>query len=139
MLKLSEIRDAYERSSSKLGEINRQLCFAGFAAVWIFNKSSDKFSIPAELYWPMLMWCISLCFDVLQYSYKSLCWYLVYIINKPSGQKNPNRKETEDDILVDESEKLNIPTWALFFLKVITMSIGYIMLIKFILSQIFAI
>ena len=39
MMKLSEIRVAYEELSGKLSEINRQLCFAGFAVIWIFNET----------------------------------------------------------------------------------------------------
>lgn len=134
MLKLSEIRDAYERSSSKLGEINRQLCFAGFAVVWIFNRSSNEVSLPSELYWPMVLWCISLSFDVLQYLYKTIAWWLVYLYHK---SKVDHSQSSEDDIIINESEKFNVVTWILFFLKIGFMATGYILTIKFIFSLIF--
>lgn len=139
MLKLSEIRNAYERSSMRLGEINRQLCFAGFAIVWIFNKTSDDLSLPMELYWPMVLWCISLSLDVFQYIYKTITWWCVYISQKKKSKAMRPKDEilNEDDITVDESEKLNIATWILFFLKIAFMITGYILTIQFIFSKIF--
>lgn len=59
-MKLSEIRDAYEEISGKLSDINRQLCFAGFAIIWIFNKTDNDISVPTELYLPALLLCASL-------------------------------------------------------------------------------
>ena len=47
-MKLSEIRDAYEEISGKLSDINRQLCFAGFAIIWIFNKTDNDISVPVS-------------------------------------------------------------------------------------------
>ena len=58
-MKLSEIREAYEVLSSKLSEINRQLCFAGFAIIWIFNKSEGSILIPNELHFPAFLFVIS--------------------------------------------------------------------------------
>lgn len=43
MMKLSEIRDAYEEISGKLSDINRQLCFAGFAIIWILIRQITIF------------------------------------------------------------------------------------------------
>lgn len=83
----------------------------------------------------MLLWSLSLSCDVLQYVYKSVCWYIVYLIHK--HDKGVNGKTTEDDVVINESEHLNIPTWVMFFMKIIFMSAGYVMLIKFIFSQIY--
>lgn len=139
MLKLSEIRDAYERSSARLGELNRQLCFAGFAVVWIFNKTSDDLALPSELYWPMVLWCISLSLDVLQYLYKTITWWLVYLHhkNKTNHKLTSRSKSCEDSVIIDESEKLNAVTWILFFMKIGFMTAGYVLTIKFIFSKIF--
>lgn len=119
MMKLSEIREAYEELSGKLSEINRQLCFAGFAIIWIFNKSMGDFSVPQELYLPAFFLCASLFSDLLQYIVSSISWYIYYL------RKRSNNNEDED-IQVDEPEKLNIAPWILFFLKIILLVTGYV-------------
>lgn len=132
MLKLSEIRSAYERSSARLGEINRQLCFAGFAVVWIFNRSTSGLSVPGELYLPLALWCISLSLDVLQYLVKTVVWWLVYVANKGKAKANGG----EDKVQINESEWLNLLTWLLFFAKIACMAAGYVVTIIFIFSEI---
>ena len=126
MLRLSEIRDAYERSSAKLSEINRQLCFAGFALVWIFNKTSTSLSIPDALYLPLLCWCLSLTFDVLQYAYKTGFWYFFYLRHK-KPEKSTDGLKSEDDMVIDEPESPNFVTWILFIIKIVSLIIGYVM------------
>lgn len=49
MMKLEEIRKAYEDLSGSLGSVVRQINFAGIAIVWIFvGKESE--TIPLHLY-----------------------------------------------------------------------------------------
>ena len=143
MLRLSEIRDAYERSTSKLGEINRQLCFAGFAVVWIFNRTSEVgaegLSIPAPLYLAVFLWCVSMILDILQYVSKTAIWYFYYLkqLDKHRDECSKNgEEESEDDCIVDEPEHVNAVIWAFFILKVLTMFAGYIVLGIFLISQI---
>lgn len=124
MMKLSEIREAYEELSGKLSEINRQLCFAGFAVIWIFNKTENDISIPSELYSPAFYFTLSLSADILQYIYSSLAWYFYYISKRKKGK--------EDSIIeVNEPECLNIPTWLFLLLKIVFLVIGYFLLGKF--------
>lgn len=143
MLRLSEIRDAYERSTSKLGEINRQLCFAGIAVVWIFNQTSEVstevLSIPMSLYPSVLLWCISMMLDILQYSSKAGIWYIYYLkqLDKYKNECHKNGEiESEDDCIVDEPEHVNALVWAFFILKVLAMFSGYIVLGSFLIRQI---
>lgn len=124
MMKLSEIRVAYEELSSKLSEINRQLCFAGFAVIWIFNKSENDISVPIELYYPAFFFILSLSADILQYIFSSIIWYCYYILKR--------KKEEEDSTIeINEPEYLNIPAWLFFFLKIVFLVIGYFLLGKF--------
>lgn len=118
-MKLSEIRCAYEELSGKLSDINRQLCFAGFAIIWIFNKSIGDFSVPQDLYLPAFLLCSSLFADLLQYIISSASWYIYYLRKR----SNNNNDET---IEVDEPEKLNIIPWILFFIKISLLVIGYV-------------
>lgn len=123
-MKLSEIRVAYEELSSKLSEINRQLCFAGFAVIWIFNKSENDISVPIELYYPAFFFILSLSADILQYIFSSIIWYCYYILKR--------KKEEEDSTIeINEPEYLNIPAWLFFFLKIVFLVIGYFLLGKF--------
>lgn len=124
MMKLSEIRVAYEELSGKLSEINRQLCFAGFAVIWIFNKSENDISVPIELYYPAFFFILSLSADILQYIFSSIIWYCYYILKR--------KKEEEDSTIeINEPEYLNIPAWLFFFLKIVFLVIGYFLLGKF--------
>ena len=87
MMKLSEIRTAYEDLSRKLSDINRQLCFAGFGIIWIFNKQKGDIAVPEELYLPALLLCCSLFFDILQYAFSALFWYFYYVYKKKTRNK----------------------------------------------------
>lgn len=123
-MKLSEIREAYEELSGKLSEINRQLCFAGYAVIWIFNKTENDISIPSELYHPAFYFTLSLSADILQYIYSSLAWYFYYISKREKGKE-------DSTIEINEPECLNIPAWILFMFKIGFLVVGYILLGNF--------
>lgn len=106
-MKLSEIRKAYEDLSGKLSDINRQLCFAGFAIIWIFNKSKGDIAVPEELYLPALLLCGSIFFDILQYAVSSLAWYFYYCYKKDKNKDN-------DINIVNEPEIFNVLPWLFF-------------------------
>lgn len=129
MMKLSEIRTAYEDLSGKLSDISRQLCFAGFAVIWIYNKSENNISVPQELYLPAFLLCLSLFLDIMQYVVSSLSWYIFYL-KKRKGNSN------DDDTSVKEPEKLNIVPWILFGLKIIALIIGYFYIGIFLIAKI---
>ena len=126
-MKLSEIREAYEDLSGKLSDINRQLCFAGFAIIWIFNKSIGDFSVPQDLYLPAFLLCSALFVDLLQYIVSSASWYIYYL-------RKRNSHNGDDSIDVDEPEKLNIIPWLLFFIKIILLVVGYVFIGLFLIS-----
>lgn len=125
MMKLSEIRTAYEELSGKLSDINRQLCFSGFAVIWIFNKSSTSLSFPDELYMPSFLICLSLLLDVLQYVISTLCWYLYYLCKRHKLDKN------DSEIEVDEPEWFNIIPWLLFIGKIALLIAAYFLIGKY--------
>lgn len=65
----------------KLGDINRQLAFAGIAIIWIFKiKNGAEYSLPNELLQSVRYVIISLSLDLLHYVwlatlYISTHWY----------------------------------------------------------------
>lgn len=128
MMKLSEIRTAYEDLSGKLSDINRQLCFAGFAVIWIFNKSKENIAVPEDLYLPALLLCGSIFFDILQYTFSSLSWYGYYLYKK-------NKNINDDDNIVAEPEKLNVLPWIFFICKIVLLIWAYIEIGIFLISK----
>lgn len=121
MLKLSEIRQAYEDLSASASNICRQLCFAGIGIIWIYNKAKDSVSIPDELQTPLFLLVISLSIDILQYVIGSILWYYVYLHNRKSDV-------SEEDTEVYESEYLNILTWLFWCAKIVVMGVAYFQL-----------
>ena len=128
MIKLSETRKAYEDASGKLSDINRQLCFAGFAIIWLYNMSDGEIKIPKELYFPGVLLIASLVIDVLQYVYTTVSWHLYY-----ENHTSSDKKEEEENI--SEPKYINTPAWILFWLKIVGMLWGYILIGKFLILK----
>lgn len=128
MLKLSETRIAYEDASGKLSEINRQLCFAGFGVIWLYNMTEHGVVIPKELYFPGVLLIVSLMLDVSQYAYTTISWGIFY------HHKNSPTKD-EDEMQVVEPKCFNAPAWILFGCKIVTMAIAYLYIGNFLISK----
>ena len=127
-MNLSEIRKAYEELSGKLSDINRQLCFAGFAIIWIFNQSDKGVSIPKDLYEPAALFSLSLLMDILLYAIPSIIWYIYYWCKRKKG--------TDESIQeVYEPEYLNIFGWIFWFTKIVFLIWGYSSLAFYLLKN----
>lgn len=128
MLKLSETRIAYEYASGKLSDINRQLCFAGFGIIWLYNMTEHGVFIPEELYFPGVLLIVSLMLDAGQYAYTTISWGIFYHL------KNSSTKD-ENKIRVIEPKCFNAPAWILFGCKIAIMAIAYLYIGKFLISK----
>jgi hypothetical protein len=75
-MKLKDAREHYYTHSGKLSDVNRQLCFAGIATVWIFviKDSNGNFTFPNELLLPLGCFVFGLFFDLLQYVFSTASW-----------------------------------------------------------------
>lgn len=75
-MKLSEARENYYSHTASASNAARQLAFAGIAAVWVFNQPSTQsgISLPSTLIWAMILLCLSLAADLLQYATSSAIW-----------------------------------------------------------------
>lgn len=124
-MKLREIRNDYERYSTKVSEINRQLIFAGIAIVWLFRMSNNDGNtiFPIGLHPTLLFFIFSFGADILQYFFQSVIWFLYYWYQKYNTKIFKN-KDVEDCI-VKEPEWPNIIPWLFWFLKVICSIIAY--------------
>ena len=75
-MKLTAARDCYYSHSGNASAAARQIAFAGIAVVWVFNKplGDKKLNLPDELVTVLLMLCIALVCDLLQYSSSAALW-----------------------------------------------------------------
>ncbi len=129
-MKLSDAREHYYTFSGKLSDVNRQLCFAGIAVIWIFalRDESGNYSIPIDLNVPLLFFVFGLVFDLLHYLSSSISWGIFHRIKEKSG--------------VGEDAEFKAPRWInwapniLFYGKVFSSVIAYYLLTFFILETV---
>lgn len=134
---ISELRNIYEGSSTKASDINRKLIFAGIAIVWIF-RDATKLSIDkvnniediaacAEVLIPepfkpiLLLYCISLCLDVMQYVVRAMVWHIYYHIHRVP-------EEEEKTIQAKEPEWLNALPDSFWYAKFVPTLFAYLKL-----------
>lgn len=86
-MKLKDAREHYYTFSSKLSDVNRKLCYAGIAVVWIFviKDSRGSFTFPNELLLPLGCFVLGLSFDLLQYVFSSASWGIFHRVKEKSG------------------------------------------------------
>jgi len=131
-MKLSDYIDTYEEFTSIASKLSRNLCFAGIAIIWIFNVTSTQEStLPNGLFLPLLFFAVTLFFDLMQYVYGGFAYYLFYMIRRKKLKEGE-----EDKVDVDPPKGINIPTWTLFIIKILTLGIAYYYLIKFLFEKI---
>ena len=122
-MKLEEIRKDYERYSTNVSSLNRQLIFAGLAIIWLFRiPEKGTASIPIELVDSLFFFVFSLCSDIFQYVTQSLIWTGYYWYNKC---KHRNSKKNVEECVVNEPEWPNLLPWLLWVLKIVFLGIAY--------------
>ena len=123
-MKLREIRNDYERYSTKVSDINRQLIFAGIAIVWLFRVSNNGNTVfPRELYPTLFCFILSFGADILQYTIQSILWFGFYWNKK--CKNNKSEKKDVEDIIVKEPEWPNLIPWGFWLAKVVCTVIAY--------------
>ena len=124
-MKLAAALDNYYVLSGILSTVNRQLCFAGIAVVWIFAVSSGgAISLPQTLHWPLLFLVMALGFDLFHYAIATLSWG---IFHRHHEKRSPN-----PDRYLTVPPWINWPAITLSFLKVVSNLVGLIGLLLFI-------
>lgn len=127
-MKLEEARQHYYAHTGSLSSVNRQLCFAGVAVVWIFSvkEPSGAHSLPSDLLFPLVCFVLGLAFDLCQYVVASASWGLYQRHKEKSG--------------ISESEDFRAPreiNWVpnlFFWLKPSATLIGYVSLLRILIS-----
>ena len=146
MIKLKDVKEAYEELSGKASEVVRQLAFAGIGVVWIFNRSNDTgalnnsccrnvsnlvgecndigFDIPEGLMSALFLLCLAVAIDLLQYTVSTGIWYVIYLIH--------HKKNVDDETKeLPDPEYTNILPWLLWLSKIALTIWAYVLIAKF--------
>lgn len=128
-MKISELRDAYSKSTEKTSELVRNLGFAGIAVVWVLKtgEHSGGLKYSDELLRPLAFCVAGLSCDLLQYIYKSAAW----------GSLNWYywRKHHNNDAEVSVSGGWNWLALAFFWFKAALIIIAYVYLLTYLYLQ----
>ena len=118
-MNLRDARENYYTFTSILSNVNRQLCFAGIAVVWILviSKNGGGHSLPVNL--PLPLWCfvLGLSFDLVHYIIASASWGIFHRHMERTG--------------LSEDSDFQAPSWinwapiVFFVLKVLSTLVGY--------------
>lgn len=120
-MKLREIREAYEDLSRTCSNTIRNLSISGIAISWLFMFKECVSNTSCFLKTALILFVLTLFFDLLQNFYLSIVWYIFY---KEEKEKEP----VNEDIEVQEQESNNTLGWLLYGLKLISLITGYILI-----------
>ena len=124
-MKVKDYKKVYQEFSSKLSDNTRKLAFAGIAIVWIFKQGKNgTFILPDLLKLAILMFVITLSFDLLQYIYQTIIWGFFH--------RYYEKKFGEDHELT-APKYFNWPAIIFFWSKAIVLVTGYVFVLKFLL------
>ncbi|WP_175703183.1 hypothetical protein [Burkholderia ambifaria] len=127
MTTVAEYQGTYHWHSTKASDVSRQLGFAGIAVIWLFKTQatgSPTITMPALLDLPLALIVLSLSLDLFQYIWQSMLWGVVWRLFE-------RRHGLENDDHFEVSKYLNWPAIGIFWLKLLTMIVGYICLLKY--------
>ena len=125
---LNKYIKVYQDLTEKASDLTRKLAFGGIAIIWIFIISdSSGLKIPHQLTLPILFFSLTLAFDICHYIYGGIAYFIFYKLKSKKYKQNEN---------VEKPKCLNIPMWIFFKLKWISVILGYIFLIIFLIAKI---
>src|SRR4051794_33672426 len=130
-MKLEELRKDRDYLTQKLGDIVRQLDFAGIGIIWIFRAGgpgTGGVHYGHELIRPLLLLGGSLSFDLLQYVYASVVWDLIH--------RHYDKKGTKPETDIRVWKYTNSPTRLFFWTKTLLCAAAFILLMGFLWARI---
>jgi hypothetical protein len=118
-MKIDDAKLAYEDLSGKASDIMRQLGLAGVALVWLFRvDTTNRSLLDTKLLCAAFFIFLAIIFDFLQYVIGATIWFRFFRCKENEGVK--------PDQVFQAPPKLNLPTWALFFLKTVMILTAYV-------------
>jgi len=125
-MKLSDYINTYYEFSGKASDVARNLAFAGIAFVWIFKVDAKPAPrIPRELLIPTLLLALTLACDLLQYISATCVWGVFQWYYDRKFQ------DVSEDPILDASSILKLPQLLFFILKLFTVLLAYIFIMKY--------
>jgi hypothetical protein len=137
-MKLKDSRVFYYTASGTASQIGRQLTLAGIAILWLLANGLQGGRIALTNRLLAVGWALVayLVLDLLQYLYKTAAW-AIWTRSKEKGLNRSNAQAGCEDTEVGEApDPINIPTWALFILKMALLLAGFAILLWDIQSRI---
>lgn len=132
-MKIEDYKKTYEEFSGLLSTVYRNLAILGFGVIWILIGGIEGFNkeqIPLLLKLSLGVFVVSIIFDLLHYIYQTLVWYKHFKdLEKIHG--------TKCDLEFDAEDNKPKYAWRIYWTKIITMLIGYILIFIYILKLIF--
>ncbi len=127
-MKLKDALENYYTFSASLSNVNRQLCFAGIAVIWVFVIKNDNgaHTLPSNLIFPLGCYVLGLAFDLSHYIAASITWGLYHRHKEKSG--------ISPDTEFQAPRTLNWPAISFFWLKTLCTFVGYVALLKLFIS-----
>ncbi|MFM0261874.1 hypothetical protein [Paraburkholderia sediminicola] len=134
MTTIADVREKYYEHSKKASDVSRQLALAGIAVVWLFKTSIagvaiGAYGLPSALFWPTLLMLVSLALDLLQYVWQAALWGTV----SRSQEKQHGTDTVEWDGI---RPAWNLPANVLFWGKLVSMLVGYGLLLVFLFRHV---
>ena len=124
-MKVKDYKEDYYEFSGKLSDNSRKLAFAGIAIVCIFKQEKEGLlDLPDLLKLAMLMFAVTLSFDLLQYICQTIIW---------GSFHRYNEKRFSEDYELTAPKYFNWPAIFFFGSKVIALVAGYVLVLKFLL------
>lgn len=128
-MNLIHYRDSYYEFTDKASNVARQLAFAGIAFIWIFrNETVGPIAIPKQLVLPAMLLVGGLAADLLHYVVASLVWGIFH-----------RCKEKEHGVgykgTIEAPPWFNWPGISLWAIKIVLVTLSYIFIFVYVLSQ----
>jgi hypothetical protein len=124
MMKLKEYLDTYYEFSGKTSDVARQLAFAAIAIIWIFRDSDGAHQLlPDKLIVPAFTVMLALALDFAQYVSGTFIWGFFHRFKERGG--------VEADTEIKASPWLNKPILFFFIAKILSLILGYILILSF--------
>lgn len=137
-MRFEDIRSEYYTHTGKASDIIRQLCYAGFAMIWVFKQGTAQPEVPTRLLPAAALLALALTCDMLQYITLARGWNRVAVNADAEVQRRkplPNGTKAGD---VDVDVSLGVNDWGvrLYNWKACSTVLAYVWLIAAILSLI---
>lgn len=125
---ITRLRDDLNYFTSKASELVRISSIAGIAVVWIFRTTErGTEGIPQELYVPLLLFVLTLLFDLMHYTIAGSIW--MYLYNKKESELKISRAEESRKFVRGHNKKWLWPHTSMYYGKMLSLSVGYFYLV----------